>query len=215
DDYISAYDRNSHKSDVDKYADSYHVHNNNNHDKNGKPITPTEYKTVIVWRNVIGMSVLHLLALNGFYLGCSGVGHWAFFVIIWFINFFGGFSILTGAHRLWAHRSYRAKWPLRLFLAFFQTAALQNDIYEWCRDHRVHHKYTDTDADPHNSSRGFFFAHVGWLLCRKHPDVIRKGQTIDMSDLMADPIVRFQRKYYKLLVLFIRVFLFTGYIGVY
>jgi stearoyl-CoA desaturase (delta-9 desaturase) len=46
-------------------------------------------------------------------------------------------------------------------------------------------KYSETDADPHNARRGFFFAHVGWLLVRKHPDVIMKGKKIDLSDLYA------------------------------
>jgi stearoyl-CoA desaturase (delta-9 desaturase) len=67
-------------------------------------------------------------------------------------------------------------------------------LYIWVRDHRQHHKYTDTDADPHNATRGFFFSHCGWLMVRKHPDVIAKGKTIDLSDLEADPIVRFQKK---------------------
>lgn len=71
---------------------------------------------------------------------------------------------------------------------------LQNHLYEWSRDHRVHHKYSETDADPHNATRGFFFSHVGWLLCRKHPDVIEKGRGIDCSDLIADPLIRFQKK---------------------
>ncbi|KAG5308846.1 ACOD desaturase, partial [Acromyrmex insinuator] len=70
-----------------------------------------------------------------------------------------------------------------------------NDIFEWVRDHRVHHKYTDTDADPHNSNRGFFFSHVGWLMMKKHPDVIRKGRHVDMSDIMADPIAAFSVKH--------------------
>lgn len=78
---------------------------------------------------------------------------------------------------------------------------MQNDIYEWVRDHRVHHKYSETDADPHNSKRGFFFAHVGWLLCRKHPAVKEKGSQIDLSDVWADPIVRFQRRFYVPLAL--------------
>jgi stearoyl-CoA desaturase (delta-9 desaturase) len=81
-----------------------------------------------------------------------------------------------------------------------QTLALQNDIYEWCRDHRVHHKFSETDADPHNSRRGFFFAHMGWLLVKKHPEVKEKGKTVDMSDVWADPIVRFQRRFYIPLV---------------
>jgi stearoyl-CoA desaturase (delta-9 desaturase) len=58
----------------------------------------------------------------------------------------------------------------------------------------VHHKFSETDADPHNATRGFFFSHVGWLLVRKHPDVKEKGKTIDMSDLEADPLLKFQKK---------------------
>lgn len=72
--------------------------------------------------------------------------------------------------------------------------AFQNDIYEWSRDHRVHHKYSETDADPHNATRGFFFAHIGWLLVKKHPEVLAKGKIIDCADILADPIVRFQRR---------------------
>nr|CAI5820449.1 unnamed protein product [Callosobruchus analis] len=81
-----------------------------------------------------------------------------------------------------------------------QSAALQNDIHEWVRDHRVHHKFTDTDADPHNSNRGFFFSHIGWLMVKKHPMVISKGKTVDMSDIEADPVVQFQKRHYILMV---------------
>ncbi|XP_026296170.1 acyl-CoA Delta(11) desaturase isoform X2 [Apis mellifera] len=112
-------------------------------------------------------------------------------------------GITAGAHRLWCHRTYKAKWPLRFLLMLSQTLAYQNHIYEWVRDHRVHHKFTDTDADPHNARRGFFFSHIGWLLVRKHPDVIKKGATVDMSDLEKDPIVVFQRRWYYVLLVFV------------
>lgn len=80
---------------------------------------------------------------------------------------------------------------ISLYNALF---SLQNDIFEWSRDHRAHHKYSETDADPHNAKRGFFFSHVGWLLVQKHKDVIEKGKQLDLSDLLADPVVVFQRK---------------------
>lgn len=80
--------------------------------------------------------------------------------------------------------------PLTTLFLFF----VQNDIYEWSRDHRVHHKYSETDADPHNARRGFFFSHIGWLFVRKHRDVIEKGRKLDFTDLLEDPVVRFQRK---------------------
>ena len=41
------------------------------------------------------------------------------------LNFFGAFGITGGAHRLWTHRSYKAKWPLRLIVAVGQTIAAQ------------------------------------------------------------------------------------------
>lgn len=81
--------------------------------------------------------------------------------------------------------------PLTPLFLFF----VQNDIYEWSRDHRVHHKYSETDADPHNARRGFFFSHIGWLFVRKHRDVIEKGRKLDFTDLLEDPVVRFQRKW--------------------
>lgn len=75
-----------------------------------------------------------------------------------------------------------------------QTISAQNSIYVWVRDHRVHHKFPDSNADPHNIKRGFFFAHIGWLMTKKHPDVMTKGKTIDMSDMEEDGVVMFQKK---------------------
>ena len=116
------------------------------------------------------------------------------FFLAFFLYIIGGLGITAGAHRLWAHRTYKAKTPLRILLAFFQTLAVQNSIYEWCRDHRVHHKHSETDGDPHNAKRGFFFSHVGWLLMKKHPEVFRKGSKISCDDLLADSVVAFQKK---------------------
>ncbi len=79
-------------------------------------------------------------------------------------------------------------------LFIFGNVLIQNDIIQWARDHRVHHKYTETDADPHNATRGFFFSHVGWLMVKKHPEVTAKGRLLDISDLLNDPVCIFQRK---------------------
>jgi len=83
---------------------------------------------------------------------------------------------------------------LKYLLIFLQTLSAQEDVLKWVRDHRVHHKFTDTDADPHNSTRGFFFSHVGWLFVKKHDEVRDKGKKVDMSDLECDPALLWQRK---------------------
>ena len=116
--------------------------------------------------------------------------------LVYGLIMFAGIGVTAGTHRLWSHRSYKARLPLRILLMLMQTSALQNDVIDWCRDHRVHHKFSETDADPHNSNRGFFFAHIGWLLVKKHPLVIKRGREADLSDLWADPVLRFQHRFY-------------------
>ena len=74
--------------------------------------------------------------------------------------------------------------------------ALQESVFKWCRDHRLHHKYSDTNGDPYNASRGFFYSHMGWLMVKKHPDIKEKGKSIYLDDLVNDPVVAFNKKYY-------------------
>jgi len=47
------------------------------------------------------------------------------YLLAYLLALFGGLGITAGAHRLWSHRSYKAKWPLRLLLAIAQTVAGQ------------------------------------------------------------------------------------------
>lgn len=160
---------------------------------------PDNRKLQLVWRNIILFAYLHAAALYGAYLMFFSASVWT--GVFAFLNYqMGGLGITAGAHRLWAHKSYKAKWPLRAFLAYCNTLAFQDAVIDWARDHRVHHKYSETDADPHNAKRGFFFAHMGWLLVKKHPEVKRRGKNIDMSDLHADPVLAFQKKHYLTLM---------------
>ncbi|KAM5271637.1 acyl-CoA desaturase 1 isoform 2-T2 [Ctenodactylus gundi] len=166
------------------------IHDPSYQDPEG-PAPKLEY----VWRNIILMALLHLGALYGITL----VPSCKFYTWLWAYMYYviSALGITAGAHRLWSHRTYKARLPLRVFLIIANTMAFQNDVYEWARDHRAHHKFSETHADPHNSRRGFFFSHVGWLLVRKHPAVKEKGGLLDMSDLKAEKLVMFQRRYYK------------------
>ncbi|XP_050506159.1 acyl-CoA Delta-9 desaturase-like isoform X1 [Diabrotica virgifera virgifera] len=155
----------------------------------------------LVWKNIILYLIFHSLVLWGYSRLFTGKLMWTTFIFMHIYAYLSVIGITCGVHRLWSHKAYKAKLPLRIILMLMQTATLQNNIYIWTRDHRLHHKYTDTDADPHNSNRGFFFSHVGWLLMKKHPEVKSKGKTIDMSDVAADPVVQFQKKYYLPLAL--------------
>ena len=112
--------------------------------------------------------------------------------VVSFARSFSGLGITVGAHRLWCHRSFEAHISVRIVLMLLNSIANQTPLYHWCRDHRVHHKHSETNADPHNATRGFFFAHVGWLYLKKEKDVIEAGKQMDFADLWDDPVVRFQ-----------------------
>ncbi|KAL0274797.1 UNVERIFIED_CONTAM: hypothetical protein PYX00_002836 [Menopon gallinae] len=154
-----------------------------------------KFEPRIRWLDLIAILYVHIGAVYGLYLLALSKSIknllWIFAVI-----YTSGFGITAGVHRLWSHRGFKAKWPLRVILMLLFTVTGQRDIYTWALDHRIHHKYSETDADPHNAKRGFLFSHVGWLVLTPHPDVVEKRVKVDMNDLEADPVVMWQRKYY-------------------
>ena len=144
------------------------------------------------WRNTIVLTWLHIATVYSFF----DLPHKGLTYLLQFLILLGAaFGVTAGSHRYFTHRAYRANSKLRYFLIFLQTLSAQEDIIKWVRDHRVHHKFTDTNADPHNSKRGFFFSHMGWLLLKKHPEVKKFGSRVDMSDLENDPALLFHRTY--------------------
>jgi stearoyl-CoA desaturase (delta-9 desaturase) len=144
------------------------------------------------WLMIVYLSVVHIAGSVGAWYFTSSM--WQ--TLVWFAvaYFWGGVGITGGAHRLWAHRSYSAHWIVRLFFMIGNSQASQGTIFHWVRDHRLHHKFSETSSDPHNANRGFFFSHMGWLMVKKDQAVIEAGKKIPMGDLLQDPFVTFQKK---------------------
>ena len=148
-----------------------------------------------------------LLAFVGYHcLGLYGLYHlpatslWTVLFLVSLEPF--GLGTTAGAHRLWTHGSYKASTPLKLFLllAYCIAAPLNHfSVYSFVKLHRLHHKYSETDADPHNSKRGFLFAHCTWLLQPLHPAAVEAGERIDMSDVTADRVIMFQHRHHTAL----------------
>ncbi|CAD5220078.1 unnamed protein product [Bursaphelenchus okinawaensis] len=168
-----------------------------------------KFQAEIVWRNVVLFSALHIGALIGLYQFLF-LAKWQTMLFTLFLYAVGSMGITIGAHRLWSHKSFKAKMPFQFVLMLADTVAFQNDVIEWARDHRCHHKWTDTDADPHNTNRGFFFSHMGWLLMRKHPKITEMGKKLDLSDLYANPILMFQKRNFLPLAFLITVLIPTA-----
>ncbi len=107
-------------------------------------------------------------------------------------------SITAGYHRFLAHRSFHMRpWVKNLFL-LFGAGAFQSSALWWASEHRRHHRFVDTEQDPHNIREGFMHAHIGWMMNKSGPT-----SRMEFSpDLLADRWIVWQHEHYVPLAIF-------------
>lgn len=145
------------------------------------------------WEVSIFLITTFLVAVIGTPLYIANFG------IDWVLTtmFFGGFfitgiSITLGYHRLFAHRAFKAKWPVRLTTLLFGACAFEDSALDWASDHREHHKHVDEDEDPYDISKGFFWAHIGWIFFKLYPRPLH-----NVNDLKKDELVMWQHRHHR------------------
>ena len=158
----------------------------------------------IRWLNSVFLITTLLVTLIGLPVFCYYFGgqinwwlHGTMFALMFIAS---GLSITLGYHRLFAHLSFKAKWPIKFLTAVFGATALENSVLEWCSDHRRHHKNTDQDDDPYNIQRGFLYAHMGWILLRP---INGDWPLTNVNDLKKDPLLGWQHKWWGLIGIFV------------
>ena len=111
---------------------------------------------------VIGfIAAVHMLALSAF---LPMTFSWRAVGVALFLHWLtAGVGVTLGYHRLITHRSLQVPKWLEYVLLFCGTLACQSPL-EWVAKHRMHHRYSDTTEDPHDINKGFWWAHVGWIL---------------------------------------------------
>lgn len=134
-------------------------------------VTPTRWwdrlvTTVVV---VVPLGAL-VLAVGRFWRHGIGWFDLSLGVVLYVVT---GLGISLGFHRLFTHRSFRARRGLRIALAVAGSLAAEGSLISWVSHHRRHHVYADRPGDPHSPwgmdhgvfrrLRGLFHAHVGWL----------------------------------------------------
>lgn len=107
----------------------------------------------------------------------------------------------TGAHRLWAHQTYKANNFLKVMLMLAQTMAGQGSIYNWVQKHRLHHETFKTADDIYYSEKNLLHAQVFAQIRSLSPKQEEMLKRVDMKDLEEDKIVMFQKKFYWILYL--------------
>ena len=84
----------------------------------------TSKKAEILWVNTMFLVATPLLAatLVPWYIFNYGIV-WQEIVVATLLWWFTGMGITVGYHRLFSHRGFKARWPLRLAGAIFGAAA--------------------------------------------------------------------------------------------
>jgi len=115
------------------------------------------------------------------------------FLLFLFLFYFvaTGMSITLGYHRLFSHMAFRAKAPVRLVTLLFGAAAFEDSALDWSSDHRMHHKHVDEKEDPYDISKGFFWAHIGWIFFKLYP-----RELLNVNDLRKDKLVMWQHRHH-------------------
>jgi stearoyl-CoA desaturase (delta-9 desaturase) len=150
------------------------------------------------WRNIGLLVFVHTVALGGMaiYVPTHGLSRAALALGLG-LTVATIFAISAGYHRLFSHRAYQAHPVLKFVLLALGAGAFQNSALSWAADHRRHHGRTDSDLDPYDARRGFWYSHIGWVLRKPDPRIA----TVPVPDLQRDPLVRWQHRHFALVAI--------------
>ena len=116
------------------------------------------------WRTSTPFLLLHAVPLLALLTGVTGAA-----LVLLAATFFGRmFFITAGYHRYFSHRSYRLGRVTQFVFAFGGLTCAQKGPLWWAANHRAHHRFADTERDVHSPKRGFWWSHVGWILCDRY-----------------------------------------------
>jgi stearoyl-CoA desaturase (Delta-9 desaturase) len=122
---------------------------------------------VIVVGPLAALAYVAVRMLDGGWLSMQNVALAAAFYVVTVLG------VTVGFHRLFTHRSFEARRPLKISLAIAGSMSFQGSIIGWVAAHRRHHMFSDRSGDPHSPVRpesqwfgrlrGLAHAHLGWF----------------------------------------------------
>lgn len=145
------------------------------------------------WPSIVFLVAISVVALIGcpIYLYLYGIRSETA-LLFFFMSASTVTAITAGYHRLFAHTTYRANPVYRFFMLALGAATFQQSALKWASLHRTHHQFTDTERDPYNIKKGFFYAHMGWILF-----YLRTIDFSNVKDLEKSALIMNQHKYFQ------------------
>jgi stearoyl-CoA desaturase (delta-9 desaturase) len=117
--------------------------------------------------SVPGLSfiILHLLPLGALFTGAT-LFDWIVCAVLYITRMFW---VTGGYHRYFSHKTYKTSRWFQFLIAFFSQTSVQKGALWWASHHRIHHRHSDTEQDPHSMKLfGFWYSHMGWIASKKH-----------------------------------------------
>jgi sn-1 stearoyl-lipid 9-desaturase len=146
------------------------------------------------WVVIVFMMALHIAAVFAFF---PGLFSWKGVILALALHWItAGVGVTLGWHRLLTHRSFQTPKWLEYILAFCGTLSLQGGPIWWVGLHRHHHLYSDQDVDHHDSTKGFWWSHMGWMFYEVPAEAEIPRFTKDIAN---DPIYQFMDQYFFLI----------------
>jgi stearoyl-CoA desaturase (delta-9 desaturase) len=147
--------------------------------------------------NIFWITVVHLVSL-----AAIPTFNWPAFKVCLFLLFtISPIGVTLTYHRLLTHRAFKVPKWLEYTLATIGALSAQGPVMIWVAEHRLHHRYSDTPKDPHNSREGFFYAHVGHLFYHKEFEDNAEQWMKYVPDMSNQKYYRFLNKYNMLIAL--------------
>ncbi len=155
------------------------------------------------WATIGFMAAVHVLALVALLPQFWSVPAVTSLLVLYWVT--GCLGVTLGYHRLLAHRALRVPQWLERFFATCGALSCQHGPIDWAGLHRHHHKFSDTDADHHNSHKGFWWSHMGWMF-EEIPAMAAVPRLT--GDLQRDPYYRWLNTNFLLLQIPVGLLLF-------
>ena len=159
----------------------------------------------INWKNLFTVVFFHLLTIPALFF-FSWKNFAALLIGNWIV---GSLGVGLGYHRLLTHRSFKAPKWLEYTLAALGTMSMQDAPDKWVATHRMHHKFTEMEQDPHSTRPGFIWAHIGWVVRGTAQDHDAATLKRYVPDLLKDKFHVLLAKYYYVPLLISAVILFA------
>ncbi len=110
-----------------------------------------------LWIIPFGHYLGNISILIGLYLIIANIVP-GYYLLVWLLfHVFGSLMLSVGLHRYFAHGSFKTSKFWHTVMAYYSVILLNGSPQGWAAAHNTHHKYSDTERDPHYANWHYIY----------------------------------------------------------